>query len=196
MKEIEFKKPLSTKIYKDYISRIRRVTKSLSSDDRLDTLMEFNSHIYEHMAHADQSDSEEERLMLVLETLGAPEEVLVPMIAEKTLEQGTRTFNPFMIFRGLIMNLANGISYFFFAVLYLFLFAFVFVILAELIWPTKVGMYFKDGELALLGIPSDMASTGMTEVLGAWFIPFMIVLTAVWYIMITVLLRIKQKFLK
>ena len=86
MKEIEFGTTLSTKIYKDYISRIRRVTRDLDRDDQMDTLMEFNSHIYEHMAHADQVDSEEERLMIVLETLGAPEEVLQPMIAEKTLE--------------------------------------------------------------------------------------------------------------
>lgn len=195
MKEIEFKQSASNKIYKDYIERIRRVTKGLSKEDQEDVLMEFNSHIFEYM-QKHQEESEVDHLMDVLETLGAPEEVLQSLVAEKTLTTATRTFNPVMLFKGLVMNLANGISYIFFAFLYLFLFAFVFVMVAKVIWPTEVGMFFQDGKFMLLGIPDADARAGMTEVLGNLFIPVMAIITIAWYFFITLLLRIKQSFLK
>ena len=97
MKQINFKEKTSQKIYADYIKRINRTTSVLAKDDQQDVLMEFNSHIYEGMARK-SNGSEVDHLLDVLEKLGAPEEVLKPLIAQKKLEQATRSFNPVDVF--------------------------------------------------------------------------------------------------
>jgi len=47
MKAIEFKLSASSKIYADYMKRMKKMISSLPKEDQEDILMEFNSHIYE-----------------------------------------------------------------------------------------------------------------------------------------------------
>lgn len=193
MKPIIFKQTASQKIYDDYIKRIKRMVSDLPKEDRLDVLMEFNSHIYESTHQSNQTD-EVDDLMDVLEKLGSPEEVLIPLKAEKKLEQATRTFNPIHVFKAIALNLGNGVVYIVFALLYLFLGAFVFCIFAKVWNPSDVGMFFSDGTFQSLGMRSghDVDSGQVYEVLGNWFIPVMIVISVIWYLFITLLLRIKK----
>jgi len=191
MKAIQFKTTASEKIYADYMKRMKKMVSILPKEDQQDILMEFNSHIFEANRQSD-SANEVDNLMEVLESLGSPEEVLKPLIAEKKLIQATKSFNPLHVFKAIVMNIGNGISYIFFALLYLFLGAFIFTIFAKIFNPDNVGMYFRDGSFAALGsIDSESIIKGnYTEVLGNWFIPFMIVLSVLWYLLITFLLRI------
>lgn len=193
MKQIQFTHKTSQKIYNQYLARIKRATASLKKTDREEVLLELNSHIYEGMRKSTDED-EVDRLVNLTEKLGAPEEVLKPLIAQKKLEQATKTFNPVHIFKALLLNISNGVAYIFFAFLYLLLFGFVFLILAKIVNPDRVGLYFKNGKFHLLGTrdPASLESLSLTEVLGSWFIPIMLLSISILYSSITLLLRLKR----
>lgn len=191
MKSIVFKQSASQKIYDDYIKRIKRMLSDIPKEDRLDVLMEFNSHIYESTHNSSIAD-EVDDLMDVVEKLGAPEVVLIPLKAQKKLDQATRTFNPIHVFKAIIWNIGNGVSYIIFAFLYLLLGAFIFCIFAKIWNPSDVGMFFHDGKFQSLGTYSGYGNDGVKEVLGNWFIPVMIIVSMLWYLLITMLLKIKK----
>jgi len=195
MKAIEFTTSSANKVYTDYLKRIKRTTSKLSRTDQEDVLMEFNSHIYESMQYKSE-DLEIDRLLNVIDKLGAPEEVLQPLVAEKTLAKATRTFNPVTVFTALFLNIGKGFSYIMFGLLYLFLFVFVFVILTKIAWPNEVGLYFQNGEFRVIGmVNQDMIDNhGYKEVLGNLFIPVMLAVTVGWYLLITLILKLKERF--
>ncbi|WP_339812252.1 HAAS signaling domain-containing protein [Zunongwangia profunda] len=196
MKEITFKNRSSTLIYRDYLKRLEKNLKHSSAKDRKNILMEFNSHIFEGIQRYGNIEvNETEKLMEVLNKLGDPQDVLKPMIAEKKLEEATRTFNPIHVFKALVLNITNGVKYIFFAFLYLVLIGFLIIIGAKINNPKEVGLYFKDGDFYLLGKmkPELMESLSANEVLGNWFIPFFLLLTVLLYIIITFLMRITAR---
>lgn len=195
IEDIKFEQKASQRIYSDYMKRIKKATASLSKISQDDIYMEFNSHIFEAIQHKSQAN-EIDSLLDIIEKLGAPEEVLKPLVADKKLEQATRTFNPVHVFKALILNFTNGISYVFFFVLYLFLFGFVFLIFAKIINPSLVGLHMKDDSFSVfvLGIMSqeDKIKNHTHEVLGYWFIPAMLLAIVVFYLFITLLLKLKK----
>ncbi|MGJ1447055.1 HAAS signaling domain-containing protein [Sphingobacterium spiritivorum] len=193
-KEIAFKDKNSKRIYLDYISRIQQATKSLDKTNQQEVLLEINSHIYESITDpAAMEKGEVERLLDVLEKLGQPEIFLKPLVAEKKLEEATRSFNPFHILKALILNIGNGISYVIFTLLYLLLFGFIFLIGAKLVDPENVGFFFKPNEIFILGYYSENGISNLKyEQLGHWFIPAMLLLVLIFYVLITLLLRLKR----
>lgn len=188
--KIPFTDKSSTRIYQEYLDRIQRATKSLSKEDQLEIMMELNSHIYENFSQK-RSDNEIEQLLDILQKLGSPEEVLKPLVADKKLTQATRTFNPVHIFKALILNIGNGLSYIIFFLLYLCLFSFIFLIGAKIFMPDRVGLFYKKGSTFILGMASNYPGH---EILGNWFIPVMIAFTIVFYLLLTLLLKIKNRF--
>ncbi|OCB77839.1 hypothetical protein B0A79_21480 [Flavobacterium piscis] len=194
IEDIKFEQKASQRIYSDYMKRIKKATASLSKISQDDIYMEFNSHIFEAIQHKSQAN-EIDSLLDIIEKLGAPEEVLKPLDADKKLEQATRTFNPVHVFKALILNFTNGISYVFFFVLYLFLFGFVFLIFAKIVKPSLVGLHMNDSfSVFVLGIMSqeDKIKNHTYEVLGNWFIPAMLLAIVVFYFLITLLLKLKK----
>lgn len=185
MKQLEFKQQAAQRIYEDYIKRINRSIASLSKADQHDIQLEFNSHIYEGM-QGSTLESEIDSLLDVTQKLGAPEEVLIQLVADKKLEQATRTFNPAHIFKALALNISNGISYTIFIILYLILGVGVFSVGAKIFYPNKVGFYIYETGGWSIGIGEN---TG-TEVLGNWFIPVMLGALLVLYILTTLMLRL------
>ncbi|MGJ1422114.1 HAAS signaling domain-containing protein [Sphingobacterium spiritivorum] len=193
-KKIAFKDKNSKRIYLDYISRIQQATKSLDKTNQQEVLLEINSHIYESIADpAAIEKGEVERLLDVLEKLGQPEIFLKPLVAEKKLEEATKSFNPFHILKALILNIGNGISYVIFTLLYLLLFGFIFLIGAKLVDPENVGFFFKPNEIFILGYYRENGISYLQyEQLGHWFIPAMLLLALIFYVLITLLLRLKR----
>ena len=192
MKSIKFKSTTSQKIYDSYMSRIKRTTSVLNKADREEVLLEFNSHIFE-ASQSSNDISEEDILLNVLDKLGPPEEVLKPLIADKKLVEATKTLNPVSLFKALVLNLKNGISYIIFLLLYFSLFVFIYSIILKISNPKDVGLYFENGAFENLGTYTGYSSKdGVVEVLGDWFIPVMIACTIVSFIFITLLLRLKQ----
>jgi uncharacterized membrane protein len=192
---IKFNQAASKRVYEDYMKRVRKATHSLSKETQEDIYMEFNSHIFEAMQQKDNAH-EIDTLLDILEKLGAPEEVLKPLVADKKLEQATTTFNPVHIFKALALNFTNGISYIIFFVLYLLLFGFVFLIFAKMIHPAEVGLFYKDTRFMVLGLTQGTRESGVTEVLGNWFIPVMLFAIVLFYMLITLILKFKKRINK
>lgn len=197
IERLKFQQSAAQRVYDDYMKRMQKTTKTLSKSDQEDVLMEFNSHIFEGMQNQSK-DSEIDTLLDILDRLGTPEVVLKPMIADKKIEQATKTFNPIHIFKALVLNITNGISYIIFLFLYLLLLGFLYLIYAKLRYPSEVGMFFNDDSFMALGRVSaeKLQSSGMTEVLGYGFIPVMILSILVFYFLITLLLRLKRSLNK
>ncbi|WP_374172384.1 hypothetical protein [Flavobacterium tructae] len=195
IEDIKFEQKASQRIYNNYMKRIKKTTASLPKIDQDDIYMEFNSHIFETIQHRNGTN-ELDALLDSIEKLGSPEEVLKPLIADKKLEQATKTFNPVHVFKALALNITNGISYIFFSILYLFLFGFVFLIFAKILNPTQVGLYMQKESFSVfvLGImsPEDQIKNHAHEALGHWFIPFLLLLTLLSYFIITLLLKLKN----
>ncbi|MEP6805411.1 MAG: hypothetical protein ABI892_12870 [Flavobacterium sp.] len=195
IEDIKFEQKASQRIYNDYMKRVKKATSSLSKINQDDIYMEFNSHIYESIQHRNNTN-EIDSLLDIIEKLGIPEEVLKPLIADKKLEQATKTFNPVHVFKALILNFTNGVSYVFFFVLYLFLFGFVFLIFAKIFYPSLVGLHIKPHSYSvfILGIvnPESQLKKETIEVLGNWFIPAMLLSIVLFYFFITLLLKLKK----
>lgn len=187
-KKIELKDKNAQRVYDNYINSIRNVLKPILESDRQEVLMEFNSHIYEHLQN-NKSKLEIDVLLDAIEKLGSPEEVLKPLLADKLLEKATKSFNPIQILKALLLNFTNGVSYIIFFILYLSLGSFVFLIFAKL-FNSNVGMYYKEGKFQAIGLIK--GGSDYQEVLGYWFIPVMIVTIVILYFIITLILKAKR----
>jgi hypothetical protein len=188
MKRIIFTNPTAQKIYDDYFNRVNRCVSILSANDQLEMMMELNSHIYE-ATNAASPANEVEVLVDTLEKLGAPEDVLQPVIAHKKVREATRSFNPKHIVQALYLNISNGAGYFVFAVVYLLIIAFGILIVLKLVSPTHTGLFIKDDHFVAFGFKTDLPS-GVTELLGNWFIATVIVLMGAFYFLNTLLFRL------
>ncbi len=186
-KEIKFEDINAQRVYENYINNIKNVTKQLEKSDRLEVLMEFNSHIYESL-QSKKDKSELAALLDSIDKLGSPEKVLKPLIAEKSLEKATKSFNPLEILKALLLNIGNGLSYIVFFLLYLSLGTFLFLIFAKL-FNNNVGMYYRDNKFQALGY---VKGAEYYEVLGNMFIPTMLMVAIGLYILITSLLKLKK----
>lgn len=195
-KEIAFEDKNATRIYKDYLNRVRSAVKALGKENQQEVLLEINSHIYEGMADHSANKEEVEKLLDVLEKLGQPDIFLKPLVAEKKLEEATRSFNPVKIAKALMLNIGNGISYVVFAVFYLFLFGFLFLVIAKIIDPENVGLFYRANDIFVLGHYRNSAGVSYSEYeqLGNWFIPGMLLSAAVLYVALTLLLKLKRTF--
>ena len=195
IENIKFNEVASQRIYNDYMKRVIKATNSLSTKNQNDIYMEINSHIYESLENKkneNENENEIELILDIIERLGIPEEVLKPLVADKKLEQATKTFNPIHIFKALILNFTNGISYVIFFILYLLLFGFVFLIFAKIIYPAEVGMFVQNNKIIAMGYISMEDNQNVKEILGNWFIPFTLICIIVFYIFITFLLKFKK----
>lgn len=194
-KEIIFTDNRATKIYKDYIHRVQRSISTLDTENQLEILLELNSHIHEGLTYTHTSGINElESLQNVLEKLGKPEVFLKPLVAQKKLDEATRSFNPLKIAKALMLNIGNGISYIIFAFLYLFLFSFLFLIVAKIVNPENVGLYYRAHDIFILGIYKNDQGLiyNQYEQLGNWFIPVLLLAVALIYILLTLALRLKR----
>ena len=191
-KKIQCGSTNAQKVYDNYIKQIKSATKKLSQEDQNDILMELNSHIYESMSKNGNNTNEISNLIVTLDKIGVPSEILKPLIAEKKLNQATRTFNPVHIFQALVLNFSFGTIYFVFFILYLFLFSFVALIFGKIIFPDHVGFFYKKGEIFQYGGFVNSSTLQHYEVLGNGFIPVTIGLGLLSYFLIGLLLRLKK----
>lgn len=192
MKKIEFELPESRQIYDRYIKQIQKSITALSKTDRQDILMEFNSHIFEGI-NKNTEISEKDNLVNTLNELGTPKTILKPLVADIKLLQATKTFNPIHIFKALILNISNGVSYLLFGILYLLLFYGIYLIYAKLKTPNGTGIFFKDGRFFAIGNFEDfLGNESIREVLGNWFIPVIVIIMLILYFIITLFLKLKR----
>jgi len=190
MQKIDFTTDSARRIYANYIQRIQKQITILSSYDKQDLLLEINSHIYEGLQR-NSGKNEVENLLDITEKLGDPEEFLKPLVASKKLDEAVHTFRPITVFQALAINLKNGIVFSVFALLYLLLAIFVFLIPGKIFFPSNTGLFFEGNKFAGFGFILNTA--GFTETLGYWLIPILIAAAVIFYIIITLLLRLTKK---
>ncbi|RHR37567.1 DUF1700 domain-containing protein [Parabacteroides sp. AF18-52] len=189
MKNIEFSDKNTTLLYDKYISEVKHMISTLRKEDQEDILMELNSHIYESIQH-NTSGSETDKIAETLERLGEPRKTFAQLIADRKLQQATKTFNPLHVMKALSLNLSNGFIYILFSISYLFLFCFGFLIFAKLIFPRNTGLFIGEDDL-FVGFIANMTDNSLSEVLGYWFIPIILLGMVIIYLFITLLLRLK-----
>lgn len=188
MKTIVFKSASAQKIYNNYINRIQKNISILSEEDRMDLLMEINSHIYEALQENGNAD-EVECILDITTKLGQPEDFLAPLVAEKKRIQASRSFNPRHVFQALRLNFTNGFIYVVISLLYLLLSVFGLLIVLKIVAPSNTGMFFLDHQFKAFGFVPDFE--GMNEVLGYWLIPLALLSATIFYLLITLLFRLR-----
>ncbi len=191
MKRIEFKNSSAQKRYDGFMKRLERLSSVLPKEDQKDVMMEYNSHIFESLQNSNDI-TEEEKLSKILNGLGEPDVFIKPIIADYKLGQATKSFNPVHILKALILNMASSVSYIIFFILYISLFAFVWTIVQKILHPDEVGLFVGENSF-VFGVNS---SENAHEVLGGWYIPVVLVVMGVLYVLITLLLRLKRKWNK
>lgn len=188
MKALQFSSNNTQRVYDDYMHRSRRMLRILSEKDREDCLLEINSYIYEYMQE-NNTGEETEELLNIIQRLGAPEETLKEVIAGRKTSQAIKTFNPKHLAQALLLNIRNGFIYILLFLLFILLLAFPVLIIAKLMYPAAVGLYVGPGTF-IFGTSS---SPNTHEILGNWFIPVAIALSAVLYSGIIFFLKIVNK---
>lgn len=190
MKNLEFSDKNADYLYNNYIGDVKRIISVLPKEEQEELLMEINSHIYESI-QKNTSSSEVVSITETLKKLGNPHDSFSPIVADRKLSQATKTFNPLHIIDALSLNLSNGFIYALFSGLYILLFAFIFLIFAKLIYPSNTGLFIGENKIHF-GFISNISGESTTEVLGYWFIPFILMVMTLTYIFITLLLKLKH----
>ena len=190
--KIKFNQESTQRVYNNYIKQIGQTVKTLPREEQLDILMEMNSYIYEGMQNSD-AEQELDNLLNIIDNFGDLEKVLKPIVAERKLDQATKTFNPVHVFKALVLNIQNGIFFIFISICYLGLGGFGLAVVSKMVAPSKIGMYYKPGEyFVIAGIPGDGVNEIDYELLGDWYIPFMLLGMFTFYVLITLILRFEQ----
>ncbi len=191
MKRIVFSSPTAQKVYDDYFKRVKRCIRILSESDQREMMMEINSHIYE-ATHSAIPVNEVRELVDALENLGAPEEVLLPLVASRKVKQASYSFNPKHIFQALYLNISHGLGFLIVALGYLFALCFGSLALFKMISPAHTGLFLKNGQFFFFGFSGTLPG-GLTEVLGYWIIPIVLAVMAALYCLNTLLLRLLKR---
>lgn len=193
--KINFHHQATQKVYDNYIQQIEKIVKTLPEEEQLDILMEMNSHIYEGMRNS-SSANELDDLLHHIHNFGNLEDMLKPIVAERKLDQATKTFHPAHVFKAIALNIQNGIFFILISICYMGLGFFGIAIIAKLFAPDQIGMYYKPGEyFVLAGVPGDAVNQAEYELLGNWYISVMLCVMFAFYVLITWILRF-EKYLR
>ena len=182
-----FEDALSEKLWTGYFKRVKRILKSLPQAVREELLLELEGHLAESF---DQSpgDREPDRLQAALESIGDPEEFLRPLMADRLLEDASRTFSPRTILLAAVYNLSLGVFRFVMACVlgfgYLLAFMLVLSGLAKIVDPVHSGLFIKSNGIPVMGIV-DNPELYSKNLFGLWYIPLSIAAAVLLYIGLT-----------
>lgn len=188
MNRLHFISKESQLVYDKYIEDCSKHIKILSPEDQQDCLMEVNSYIYEYMQDH-MSEDENTALTHILERLGDPAITLREVVAYKKVIQATKTYSLKHILEAIYLNLRNGFVYIFLALLALVMISMPVLAVLKVIYPDKIGLWIGDGNFVLGTVEGNQQ---VSEYLGDFFIPFVMIFSVVLYFIIILIL----KFLK
>lgn len=172
--------------YNRYMHQCEMVARVLSNPDRDDCLMEINSYIHEFMeAHRDMEESA--ALEEILSRLGVPEVTLREVVADRKVAEAVTTYHPKALLQAIVINLRNGLAYFIIFILFLILLAVPVLIIQKIIDPAEVGLWV--GWKTFVFGYHDGDGRDVRELLGNAFIPVVLVMGGLLYILIVQILR-------
>jgi uncharacterized membrane protein len=143
MKPIQFTDNSCQRVYDAYMLRCKRATRILSAPDSEEVMMEINSHIFEYMSEHPASP-EMKTLLDILDRLGAPEDTLRDLVADKKVKQATTTYSPLHVLQALALNIGNGFIYILLSLLVLLLITFPVLAVLKIVVPDNVGFFTGD----------------------------------------------------
>lgn len=184
-----FNDPAAARAWHSYFAELDRLLANVGEGDRAELRADLETHLMDSFAGG--VGSEADRLASAIRRLGRPADYLRPIIAEQLLEQGTRSYAPAPIARGLYHSLKLGSTRAVvaagFALGYMMLAIFALIAVLKPVWGDHVGLFREpDGSMSF-GIVAN--ATGADELLGLWIIPIALLLTALLYIILTRALR-------
>ena len=187
-----FEEELSRRLWDNYVERIEAMLDPLQPDTRREIEQELKVHLLESIRH-DEAEQESERVLNATEKLGRPEEYLEPIVTDRLIEEGSTTYNPLRIMKGLGRTITQGVKMtvlgFLFVFGYLTGLAVASLAVLKPFFPENVGLFYSPNQgpwrfaFGFIDQPG-----GMREVLGYWVIPVSIVLSALMYVGLTKLL--------
>jgi uncharacterized membrane protein len=92
------------KIVDNYLGRLRAHLEGLPEQDREELVREIYSHIYDSY-HQDDTEDEVQRILVVLERLGEPSEVVSSRLSESMTTMGKKRNLPLLILAGFFIGL-------------------------------------------------------------------------------------------
>jgi len=185
-----FDDPATCQLWDSYFAELDRLIVPLGQDGR-ELRNDLEQHLLEGLGLAAGRASTPGQLRGALGKLGRPIDILRPALADNYLSQGAQNFNPVTISKGLFYTLLAGgsrvLAGFVFAIGYLFIATFVTIALAKPFWDEHVGVFrYPDGTMAAGFVARSAAGE---ELLGWWFIPVALTVSALIYFLMTKGLR-------
>ena len=186
---LTFNDPVAARAWRDYFAEVDRLLAGVNGADRAELRTDLETHLLDSFAEGDGNEAD--RLTDAIHRLGRPADYLRPVIAEQLLEQGTRSYAPAPIARGLYHSLKLGSTRAVvaagFALGYMMLAIFALMAVLKPVWGDHVGLFRQpDGRMSF-GIVANRA--GASELLGLWIIPIALLMTALLYVILTRALR-------
>jgi uncharacterized membrane protein len=187
-----FVETVTEKIWHNYFRRVNRCSKALETHQQKELVLEIQDHLLESFKQ-ETGTTEADRLLDAIEKMGAPEEFIKPLVADKLLGKAVKTFNPKTVLKGLFYYLSISIRNFLLGILftigYITAVGMALMALLKPFFPHHVGLnLYKNGDF-VLGIDWDITgSTG--EVMGFWVIPVCTTLAVLIYFGLTRLLKL------
>jgi hypothetical protein len=190
--EPDFDDELSTRLWEQYVERIEAKLEPLRPAVRREIVQELKIHLHDSIRH-DDAEEESVRVLNATEKLGRPEEYLEPIVTDRMIEEGSNTYNPRWIVKGLGRTLTRGVKKtvlgLLFGVGYLLAVVVFGLGLLKPFFPGHVGLFYDPGDETqriVLGFLEQTA--GMTEVLGYWVIPLSLATGGLMYVGLTKML--------
>jgi len=171
----EFEEELSARLWENYVDRIEAKLNSLRPTTRREIVQELKTHLLDSIQH-DEAEQELVRVLNATEKLGRPEEYLEPIVTDRMIEEGSNTYNPLWIVKGLGRTLTRGVKKtalgLLFGIGYLLALTVFALGLLKPFFPEHVGLFYDPGEEPQRIAFGFLEQTeGMTEMLGYWVIP-------------------------
>ena len=184
-----FNDPAAARAWRYYFAEVDRLLASMDGADRAELRADLETHLVDSFAEC--AGGEADRLASAMRRLGQPADYLRPVIAEQLLEQGTRSYAPAPIARGLYHSLKLGSTRAAvaagFGLGYMMLAIFALMALLKPLWGDHVGLFRASDGTTSFGIVAN--TSGASELLGLWIIPIALLLTALLYVILTRALR-------
>lgn len=184
-----FADPAARHRWEGYFAEVDRLL-SRAGTDGTELRDDLKAHVADSMG-ATSGGSELERLDAALARLGQPIEYLRPLLADDLIEQGTRTYSPITIARGLAYAVMAGSRRtaiaLAFGIGYLLLAIFTAMAVLKPLWGENVGVFRNADGTISAGIVAQ--SDGARELLGWWSVPIAVLLAVLLYVVLTKGLR-------
>jgi len=195
--EPEFEDDLSRRLWDDYLGRVETAVEPLRSGIRTELVREIKTHLLESI-EKDDAEDEAERVLNATEKMGRPEAYLEPIVTDRMIEEGSTTFNPIWILKGLGRTLMRGVKAgligLLFGIGYLVALAVTSLAVLKPIFPNHVGLFYDPStglQRFAFGFLDNPA--GRPEVLGYWIIPVSLLLGVGIYVALTKMLILLRK---